>query len=89
MMDRKPNDRFDFRELSDTPREPLEGSSNPMEDIPKTTTSSLLDTQEPRRSGRIVKASDRFMFLGEAISDELDLDPSSYNEATSDKDSKN
>ena len=29
------------------------------------------------------------MFLGEAISDELDLDPSSYNEAISDKDSKN
>ena len=33
MMDQKPNDRFDLRELSDTPREPLEGSSNPIEDI--------------------------------------------------------
>ena len=41
VMDQKSNDRFDLRELSDTPREPLEGSSNPMEDVPKTTTSSL------------------------------------------------
>ena len=29
------------------------------------------------------------MFLGKAISNELDLDPSSYNEAISDKDSEN
>ena len=30
IIDRKPNDRFYFRELSDTHREPLEGSSNPI-----------------------------------------------------------
>ena len=39
MMDRKPNDRFDLRELSDTPREALEGSSNPIEDVLETITS--------------------------------------------------
>ena len=60
-----------------------------MEDIPEITTSSLLDTRESHRSGRIVKAPNRFTFLGEAISDELDLDPSNYNEAISDKDLKN
>ena len=47
-----------------------------MEDIPKTTISPLLDTQEPHRSDRIVRAPDQFMFLGETVSDELDLDPS-------------
>ena len=44
-MDRKPNDRFDFRELSDTLREPLERNYNLMEDIPKIIILSLLDTR--------------------------------------------
>ena len=34
MMGQKPNDRFDFRELFDTPKESLEGSSNSIEDVP-------------------------------------------------------
>ena len=89
MMDRKPNDRFDFRELSDTPKEPLEGSYNPMEDVPKTIASPLLDPRELHHSGRIVRVPDQFMFLGEVVSDEHDLDPSSYNDAIFDKDSKN
>ena len=55
VMDQKSNDRFDLRELSDTPREPLEGSSNPMEDVPKTTTLPLLDTREPYHNIRIVR----------------------------------
>ena len=76
-------------ELSDTPREPLEEMSNSMEDVPETTTLSLLDTREPRRSERIVRATNRFMFLGEVISDEYDLDLSNYNESISDKDLKN
>ena len=63
--------------MSDTPREPLEESSNVMEDILETNTSSLLDTWQSRRSDKIVRAHDQFMFLGEAISDEYDLDPSS------------
>ena len=89
MVDRKPNDRYDVRELSDTPREPLEESSNKMEDVPETTTSSLLDTQESCRSGRIVRTLGQFMFIGEAFSNELDLNPSSYNDVISNKDSKN
>ena len=52
-----------------------------MEDIPKTTTLPLLDTQEPHRSDRIVRAPDQFMLLGEVVSDEHDLDPRSYNKA--------
>ena len=88
MMARKSNDRFHLRELSDTPRKSLEESSNPIEDIPEITTSSLLDTRESRHSGRIVRASNRFMFLGEVVSDELDLDPSNYNEAIFYKDSR-
>ena len=64
MMDQKPNDRFDLRELFDTPKEPLKGSSNPMEDVLEITISRLLDTQEPRHSWKIVRALDRFMLLG-------------------------
>ena len=60
MMDCMPNDRFNLMELLDTPMEALD---NLMEDVPKTTTSTLLDTREPSRSGRIVWAPDRFMFL--------------------------
>ena len=56
MMDQKPIDKFDLRELPDTPREPLEGSSNPTEDVPEITISSLLDTRVSCRSERIVRA---------------------------------
>ena len=89
MMDQKPIDRFNLKVLSNIPTEPLEGSFIPMKDIPETPDSPLLDTLEPLHSGKIVKAPDRFMFLREAISDKYNLDPSSYNEAISDKDSKN
>ena len=43
-IDRKPNNRFNLRELFDTLKEPLERSSNPMEDIFEIIASSLLDT---------------------------------------------
>ena len=89
MMHRKPNDRFDLRELSYIPREPLERCSNPMEDVSEITTSSLLDIGESRCSSRIVRTPNRFLFLGGPISDELDLDPNSYNETISDKDFEN
>ena len=56
-----------------------------MEDVPKITTSPLSNIRESRRSGRIVKTPDRFKFLGETIFYKHDLDPSSYNEAISDK----
>ena len=68
-------------ELFDTPKEPLEGSYNPIEDVLETSTSSLLDTWELHPSGRIVRAPDRFMFLGDVVSNEHDLDPNKYNES--------
>ena len=85
MMDQKPNDRFNLRELSDTPRKPLEGNSNSIEDVSEIIVLPLLDTRESRYSGRLVRALDWFMFLGETVSDEHDLDPNSYNETISDK----
>ena len=45
IIDQKPNDRFHIRELFDTSREPLKESSNPMEDVLESNTSSLLYTQ--------------------------------------------
>ena len=55
MMDQKHNDRFDFRELSDTPIDPLVESSNQVQDVPNATTSPHLGTLETRHSGRIIR----------------------------------
>ena len=41
-------------ELFDTCREPLEGSSNSVENVPKTTVPPFLDRQESRRKGGIL-----------------------------------
>ena len=44
----------------------------------------------PRRSGRIIREPDRFMFLGEAfeaVSENSESDPTSYEEAMTDSDS--
>ena len=60
-----------------------------MKDILETITSPLLDIWEPRHSGRILKETDRFIFLEESICNEYDFDPNSYSEAISDKDSEN
>ena len=89
MMNWKPNNRFDLMELFDIPGEPLEGSSNRMKNVSEITTSSLLDTRESLCGGRTIRTPDRFMFLGETISDEFDLDPSNYNETIYDKDLEN
>ena len=89
MMHQKHNDRFDVWKLSDTPIKPRVGSSNPMQEIPNTIASPLLDTLKSRRSGRIVRASDRFMFLWEVVSKKYDLDPINYNKDISSKDSGN
>ena len=88
-MDWKPNDRFDLMALSNTTRDLVEGSSNLIEDILEITTLPFLDTRESCHSMRIVMTPERFMFLGETISNEHDLDHSNYNKATSDKDSEN
>ena len=88
-MDQKPIDRFNFRELSNIPIKLLAESFNLVYNAPNTTAPPLLDTLEPRHSGRIVKAPYKFVFLREVISDEHDLDPSNYNKAISDKDFEN
>ena len=44
----------------------------------------------PRRNGRIIREPDRFMFLGEAfeaVSENLESNPTSYEEAMADSDS--
>ena len=58
--------------------------------IPDTTVNQpqVVRTQEtrvPRRSGRVVTQSERFIGLGEILVDP-EIDPSSYNEAIQDKD---
>ena len=60
-----------------------------MNEVLEITISPLLDTQESRRSGRIVRVLDRFMFLGEAVSNKHDLNSSNYNETISDKNLEN
>ena len=78
-------DRFNLRKVSDSPVMPLARSSNPVKDIPDTTILPFLDILESCHSGRIVNAPNKFMFLGESISDEHDLDPSNYHEVIFDK----
>ena len=73
------------KELFDTPREPLERSYNLMEAVSKITISPLLDTREPCCSGGLSGHLDRFMSLEKAISNEHDLDPSSYNKTSYDR----
>ena len=89
MMNRKPKDSFNLKELFDTPTKPLEWNSNPVENVLETITSTLLDTRTPGRSGRIVRVLHRFMFLGEVVSDEHNLHPTKYNEAIFENDSWN
>lgn len=52
-------------------------------------TTSTHNQVVPHRSGRVVNPPDRYIFLGESynrISDELDTEPSNYNEVLQDKD---
>ena len=60
-----------------------------MQDVSDHTIPPPLDTLEPHCSRRTARAPDRFMFLGEAISNEHYLDPINYNETISDKDLEN
>ena len=53
-------------------------------DTPQNITHEMTSTQEPRRSGRIVRPPIRFIGLGEtyeAISEEAKIDPYTYEEA--------
>ena len=58
-------------------------------DTPQDITHEMTSTQVPRRSGRIVRPSIRFIGLGEtyeAISEEAESDPYTYEEAMNDID---
>ena len=58
-------------------------------DTPQDTTHEMSNTQEPRHSGRIVRPSIRFIRLGEtyeAISEEAESDPYTYEAAMNDID---
>ena len=58
-------------------------------DTPQDITHEMTSTQVPRRSGRIVRSRIRFIGLGEtyeAISEEAELDPYTYEEAMNDID---
>ena len=58
-------------------------------DTPQDITHEMTSTQEPRRSGRIVRPPIRFIDLGEtykAISEEAENDPNTYEEAMNDID---
>ena len=58
-------------------------------DTPQDITHEMTSTQEPRRSGRIVKQPIRFIGLGEtyeAISEEAETDPCTYEESMNDID---
>ena len=61
-----------------------EGGSDP---VPNETTqiASTQERGEPRRSGRVVRQTERFIGLGE-IPVELETDPCNYDEAVQDKD---
>ena len=60
-------------------------------DKPQDITYEMTSTQEPRRSGRIVRPPIRFIDLGEtykAISEEAENDPNTYEEAMNDIDAQ-
>ena len=61
-------------------------------DTPQDITHEMTSTQEPHRSGRIVRPPIRFIGLGEtyeAISEEAETDPCTYEEAMNDIDAHN
>ena len=87
MNNAKPRSRLVLEELSE------EGSSTSQREIisqpiirePQTEAEPTM----PRRSGRVVRQPDQYMFLGESyerIPDELDAELVTYNEAFQDKD---
>lgn len=67
----------------------LSGDKVAVWDISQVTTEEIPSTIIPHRSGRIIRTPDRFMFLDEAceaIPEEPELDPRTYNEASNDVD---
>ena len=87
IKNRKPKGRMVLEEVMGEPSDSPVVNSNTEQESAITLPSSA---PVPYRSGRIVKEPDRFMFLGEAfeaISENLEFDPTSDKEAMADSDS--
>ena len=87
IMNRKPKGRIVLEEVMGEPSDSPAVNSNTEQGNTMTLPSFA---PVPRRSGRIIREHDRFMFLGEAfeaVSENLESDPTSYEEAMADSDS--
>ena len=88
IMNHKPMSSIVLEELvggTDNPNMPIVQVEQPLVNAQPVTNTAL----EPRRSGRVVRQPDRFMFLGESsdlVSSEHEEDPMTYDEALQDKD---
>ena len=87
IMNHKPKGSIVLEEVMGEPSDSLAVNSNTEQGNAMTLPSSAL---VPRRSGRIIREPDRFMFLGEAFeadSENSESDPTNYEEAMADSDS--
>ena len=87
IMNRKPKGRIDLEEVMGEPSDSPAVNSNTEQGNTMTLHSSAL---VPHRSWRIIREHNRFMFLGEAfeaVFDNLESNPTSYEEAMADNDS--
>ena len=88
IMNHKPMSSIVLEELvggTDNPNMPIVQVEQPLVNAQPVTNTA----PEPRRSGRVVRQPDRFMFLGESsdlVSGEHEEDPRTYDEALQDKD---
>ena len=86
IMNHKPMSSIVLEELvGGTNNEPVVQVEQPQQTVQPVTNTAPV----PRRSGRVVRQPDRFMFLGESsdlVSGEHDDDPRTYEEAIQDKD---
>jgi hypothetical protein len=86
IMNHKPKSSIVLEELvGGTNNEPVVQVEQPQQTVQPVTNTAPV----PRRSGRVVRQPDRFMFLGESsdlVSGEHDDDPRTYEEAIQDKD---
>ena len=86
ILNYKPKERIVLEEVMGEPSDSPTVNSNTKQENAMTLPSFVL---VPRHSGRIVKELHRFIFLGEAfeaISENLEFDPTSYEEAMVDSD---
>ena len=92
MNDYTPRSRVVLAEMSEPVNvQPIDETRDDVNvlDTPQDTTQEMSSTQVPRHSGRIVRPPIRFIGLGEtyeAISEEVEFDPYTYEEAMKDID---